>query len=140
MWNRNSSRSKYGNTKMTVDGETYDSKREFLRYQFLKSLEDRGVIKDLRRQVRYELIPKITHDEIVHLKTKDKIVTKTDQLPITYTSDFVYVITETGEERVEDVKINKNLLPKEFELKAKLFFWKYGKKIKLVFKPTDPIE
>lgn len=140
MWNRNSSRSKYGNTKMTVDGETYDSKREFLRYQFLKSLEDRGIIKDLRRQVRYELIPKITHDEIVHLKTKDKIVTKTDQLPITYTSDFVYVITETGEERVEDVKINKNLLPKEFELKAKLFFWKYGKKIKLVFKPTDPIE
>lgn len=132
-------RSKYGNVKVEMDGVTYDSKREAQRAQFLELMVKAGIIKDLQRQVKYELIPKITHEETVRLKTKTKTVVKTDQLPITYTADFEYVVCETGELQTEDVKISPSLLPKEFELKAKLFFWKTGRKIKLIYKPTQSI-
>ena len=50
-------RNKYGNKKTVVDGITFDSRKEAKRYQELKLLEKAGEIKDLRRQVKYELIP-----------------------------------------------------------------------------------
>ena len=50
---------------------------------------------------------------------------------------FVYI--KDGEEIIEDVKISKALIPKEFALKEKIFFWKYGKRIQLVFNANDPI-
>lgn len=48
---------KYANQKITVVGETFDSKREFRRYQELILLQKAGRISDLRRQVPFELIP-----------------------------------------------------------------------------------
>ena len=131
---------KYGNTKVVVDDIVFDSKREYQRYEFLKLMEHGGIVRDLKRQVKYELIPKITHIETVHMKTKDKQVERVDQLPITYTCDFEYVIVETGELITEDVKISKQMIPKEFSLKAKLFFWKTGRKISLVFKPKQDVK
>ena len=129
--------SKYRNRKVEYDGMLFDSKKELKRYIFLKDAEERGVISGLRRQIRYELIPAIKRAEIVHLKTKDKVVERTEQLPITYTCDFCYM---KGEEEVfEDVKPSKSMIPTEFTLKAKLFFWKYGKKIRLIFEPNESI-
>ena len=49
---------KYGNTKVTVDGHTFDSKREYNRYCELKLMERAGLIKDLEMQKKFELIPK----------------------------------------------------------------------------------
>lgn len=49
--------SKYHNKKITVDGQTYDSKKEYLRHKELLLLERAGKIQDLRRQVEYMLIP-----------------------------------------------------------------------------------
>lgn len=50
-------RRKYGNTKITVDGIQFDSKREAARYQELKLLERAGVISFLQRQTKFQLIP-----------------------------------------------------------------------------------
>ena len=51
--------SKYGNRKMTApDGQKFDSVKEYHRYGCLRLLERAGAISNLRRQVKYELIPK----------------------------------------------------------------------------------
>lgn len=130
---------KYHNKRVKIDGMFFDSTKEGERYKFLKLLERLGEITALKRQVRFELIPKITHEEVVHLKTKDKVVTKTDQLPINYTADFTYTIVKTGEEVVEDVKGRKDLYSADVPLRLKLFYWKYGKRVKIVTKARQDI-
>ena len=128
---------RYNHTKVEVNGLKFDSKKEYQRYLILKEAEDKGIITDLRTQVKYELIPAVTEEYVVHLKTKDKIKTRTLQLPITWTADFVYI--KDGEEVVSDVKPSKVLLSDRFVIKEKLFFWKYRKKIQLVYDVNDPI-
>lgn len=124
----NKPKSKYHNETVTVDGVTFDSKGEFLRWNFLKMMERAGEISNLRYHVKYELIPAITEDVVVHLKTKDKIVTKTVQTARYYEADFVYT-NKNGEEVVEDFKGQETEL---FKFKAALFRYKYGKNIKIV--------
>lgn len=130
-------RQKYGNSKVEYQGKSFDSKREMQRYIVLKEAEERGLISDLQTQVVFELVPAITEEYVKHLKTKDKIETRVAQRAILYKADFVYI--KDGEEVVEDVKVAKGLIPKEFALKEKIFFWKYGKRIQLVFNANDPI-
>lgn len=126
---------KYNNTKVEVDGIKFDSKKESQRYLVLKKAQEKGIITNLQRQVRFELIPPIKEEYIVHLKTKDKVATRTLQMAITYTCDFQY--EKDGDIVVEDVKASPKMLPKEFILKEKLFFWKFGKRIKKVYKATE---
>lgn len=109
MWN---GRSKYHAKKTCVDGIVFDSKREADRYLVLKSMEEDGIIENLRRQVRYELIPAFDVDG-KHYR------------PVYYVADFVYV--EDGEEAVEDVK---GMRTDVYRLKSKLFARRYGKVIK----------
>jgi hypothetical protein len=49
--------SKYNSRKTTVDGITFDSKKEARRYLVLKKMEQDGEIKNLRLQVPVELVP-----------------------------------------------------------------------------------
>lgn len=128
---------RYNHTKVEVNGLKFDSKKEYQRYLVLKEAEDKGVITDLRTQVKYELIPAVVEEYIEHLKTKDRVKTRTLQLAITWTADFVYL--KDGEEVVEDVKPSKALLSDRFVIKEKLFFWRYRKKIRLVYNVQDPI-
>lgn len=102
--------SKYHATKVIVDGITFDSKREAKRYQELKLLERAGAIKDLRRQVRYELIPAFDCGG-KHYR------------PATYIADFVYTDCKTSAEVVEDCKGYRTGV---YRLKAKLFAHRYG--------------
>ena len=104
--------SKYHARKTTVDGITFDSRREADRYIVLKGMEEDGAIRDLRRQVRYELIPPFDVDSR-HYR------------PVFYVADFVYV--EDGKEIVEDVK---GMRTDVYRLKSKLFARRYGKAIK----------
>ena len=104
--------SKYHARKTTVDGITFDSRREADRYLVLKSMEEEGAIEDLRRQVRYELIPAFDVDGS-HYR------------PVFYVADFAYV--EDGKEVVEDVK---GMRTDTYKLKAKLFARRYGKVIR----------
>lgn len=109
MW---TGRSKYHAKKTRVDGITFDSKREADRYLVLKSMEEAGTIEDLRRQVRYELVPAFDVDGKRYR-------------PVFYVADFVYV--EDGKEVVEDVK---GMRTDTYRLKSKLFARRYGKNIK----------
>lgn len=121
-------KSKYHNEPVIIDGIRYDSKNEALRHNFLKLMEQAGEISNLRYHVNYELIPAIKEEVIEHLKTKDKVVTKTVQSARYYEADFVY-INKNGEEVVEDFKGQETDL---FIFKAALFRYKYGKPIKIV--------
>lgn len=104
------SKSKYHATKTVVDGITFDSKKEAKRYAELKLLERSGAIRDLRRQVRYELIPAFDVDG-KHYR------------PTSYIADFVYFDTKTGAKVVEDCK---GFRTDVYKLKAKMFAKKYG--------------
>lgn len=130
---------KYNNTKVEFDNIKFDSKREMRRYLVLKEAQERGVITDLELQPKYELIPAIREEYIKHLKTKDKVETRTVQLAITYTADFRY--KKDGVTVVEDVKASPNMaaLDKAFLLKEKMFRYFFGFPIKRVYKETDPI-
>lgn len=109
MWN---GRSKYHAKRTSVDGIVFDSKREADRYLVLKSMEEDGTIEDLRRQVRYELVPAFDVDG-KHYR------------PVFYVADFVYV--EDGKEVVEDVK---GMRTDTYRLKSKLFARRYGMSIR----------
>ncbi len=91
---------KYHNKKITVDGLTFDSKREATRWSELKLLQRAGEIYDLQRQVPYIVIPK-----------------KNKQRETKYIADFRYM--ENGKEIVED---SKGFRTPEYMLKKKLMY------------------
>lgn len=101
---------KYHNRKVTVDGLTFDSLKEASRYEELKLLVRAGEIKDLKRQVPIEIVP------------------KTDKFrAVRYVADFTYTLTRNGQPVVEDVKGMKTDL---YKLKKKLIYWIYGIEIR----------
>ena len=105
-------RNKYGNKKTVLDGITFDSRKEAKRYQELKLLEKAGEIKDLRRQVKYELIP------------SQKINGKVVERKVEYVADFVYL--QNGDIVVEDTK---GIRTKDYIIKRKLMLYVWGIKI-----------
>lgn len=107
---------KYHNRKvMTSDGNTHDSRKEAVRWEYLKRLESGGKIKDLKRQVEYILIP--TQKETVNGKIK------TVERAVTYIADFVYIDTETNKTVVED---SKGYRTREYIIKRKLMRYILG--------------
>lgn len=128
---------KYNNKKVEYNGILFDSKKEKDRFVFLKEAEEQGLISNLQRQVKFELLPAIKEKYIKHLKTKEKECERTVQLAISYTCDFQY--DKDGVVVVEDIKPSPALIPKEFVLKEKLFRYKYGFSIKRVYKPNEKI-
>lgn len=134
---------KYHNQKVEFEGITFDSKREKERYEYLKSLVEENKIYALSVHPKWELIPKITEDYEIQLKTKKKKKTRTLQQPITYTADFEYYYDTFKKiiHVVEDVKPSPKIpLPKEFILKKKLMFWKYGIEVKIVYDSKEKVE
>lgn len=117
---------KYNNTKITLDGITFDSKHESNRYLELKLLERAGTITDLRLQVKFELIPaQYAPDEVKVLKSgKEKIVKgKCLERECSYIADFVYTDLRTGKTVVED---SKGMRTPEYVIKRKLLRYRYG--------------
>ncbi|MDD2978302.1 DUF1064 domain-containing protein [Aquabacterium sp.] len=82
---------KYRNKKVTIDGITFDSKRESERYQELKALASRNLIEDLRHQVPFELAPGVRFSDEKRAKPA-----------LRYVADFAYQLD--GRLVVEDVK------------------------------------
>lgn len=109
--------SKYNSKKTVVDGQKFDSKKEARRYQELLLLEKAGVIKDLRMQVKFTLIP----------AQRDEATGKVVERECSYKADFVY--DEDGKTVVEDVK---GFRTKEYIIKRKLMMWRYGIRIREV--------
>lgn len=130
-------RNKYGNTRFFADNQKWDSKKEYQRYLVLKDAEKKGAINNLRRQVKFELLPPVTEEFVEHLKTKDKVKQKVIQRCVSFIADFTY---QKGDELiVEDVKISKSLLPKEYILKKKMMLALLGIKVKESFSVNDAI-
>ena len=103
---------KYKNKKVEYDGIKFDSIKEKNRYIGLKQMEKLGIIKNLQRQVKYELQPSF--------KFNGKTIRS-----INYIADFVYIQDDI--EIIEDVK---GIRTKEYLLKKKMFIYKYQKEIK----------
>ena len=89
--------SKYRNEKVTIDGETFDSKGEAERYRQLKLLERARVIQSVGRQPRFVLV--VNAQQVCE-----------------YRADFAYF--ENGRQVIEDFK---GFITPEFRLKRKLF-------------------
>lgn len=100
---------KYGNHKIIVDGIKFDSKLEAHRYMELKLLEKAKIIKELKLQVPFELIPSY--------KKNGKTIRA-----IKYIADFVYYDNEKKQQVIEDTKGMKT---KEYMLKKKIFEYRY---------------
>lgn len=121
-------KNKYNNKKFTdSDGNKWDSERERKRYLELLEKEKNGEIYDLQRQVEFILLPAVKVEERHKKKVRGKEVVyykeKEIQKPIKYFADFTYIAD--GKCVVEDVKISPKMLPKEYSLKKKLFFYFY---------------
>lgn len=100
--------SKYHAKKCTVGETTYDSKKEAKRGQELEYLNKIGVIKNLERQVKFELQPAYTNNQGKKIR------------PITYIADFVY--EKNGKKIVEDTK---GFRTDKYRIKKKIFEYKY---------------
>lgn len=107
---------KYHNRKIVREGETYDSVKEYRRAKELELLEKGGVIKDLKRQVRFEIIPSQRGED-------GKVVERA----VTYVADFVYF--EGGKLVVEDTKGYRT---KDYIIKRKLMRYLLGINIREV--------
>ena len=125
---------KYGNKKVTKNGNTYDSRKEARRHSELLLLERAGAIRNLETQVKFELIPAqyetIETGEFYKIGAK-KGQPKTKRIcieqSVDYYADFVY--EENGEKVVEDAK---GFRTKDYIIKRKLMLHEYGIRIKEV--------
>lgn len=119
-------KSKYGNKKYEVDGIKFDSKREANRYRELKVFEKAKLIKDLKLQVPFELIPKQPLLKPFLLKNGK---TKRHFSSISYVADFTYIDCDTGDYVVEDAK---GFETDVFKLKEKMMLYFHNIQIRKV--------
>lgn len=117
-------RSKYGAEKIEIAGVTFDSKKEARRWYELKILEEAGEIKNLRRQVKFELIPAQCEPDIIGKRGGVK-KGRTIEQAVNYIADFVYE-DQNGKTVVEDTKGVKT---DTYIIKRKLLLYFYGIKI-----------
>lgn len=116
---------KYHNRKVSFLGKTFDSKIEAERYLFLKQAEKQGVIKDLKTQVPYVLIPK---QEVNGKKFRE----------CSYIADFVY--QKNGKMVIEDVKgYCEGTAYAVFKIKQKLMAYKYKTEVREITKASEGI-
>ena len=121
MWNVN----KYGNKKVTVGNETFDSTKEYRRFSELKLLARAGKVKDIQRQVKFVLIPTQREPDTIGIRGGVKQGSVIEQ-ECAYIADFVYV-NDKGETVVEDTKGFKT---KDYIIKRKLMLYVHGIRIK----------
>lgn len=112
---------KYNAQKVTIGVETFDSKAEATRWAELMFRQKAGQISNLRRQVRYDLIP------------PQKKPSGGTERAIYYIADFVY--QQNGKEIVEDVKGYRNPQSAgyaKFVIKRKLMLYLHGIEVREV--------
>ena len=111
---------KYRNRKVkTSDGIVHDSIKELRRWKELQLLERAGKIKDLKRQVKFVLIPAQREQGAIGKRGGIK-QGKLLERECSYIADFVYTDTKTGKMVVEDTKGFKT---KDFIIKRKLMLY-----------------
>lgn len=122
--------SKYRSRKVHRNGTVYDSRAEARRGAELALLERAGEIRNLRRQVPYELVPAQREPDTIGALGAvhaGRVIEKA----VGYVADFVYEerIADGWREVVEDVKGFKT---HDYIIKRKLMLWRYGIRIREV--------
>lgn len=103
---------KYRNQPVTVEGLRFDSKKEARRWIELSAIAKLGGIKNLRRQVRWDLV--VNGIKVSH-----------------YTADFVYE-TLDGAIVVEDTKSEATAQDRSYAIRKRLMAALYGIQIREV--------
>lgn len=117
---------KYRNHKVRKSGLTFDSKKEHKRYNELLLLQQAGEIANLRRQVKFVLIP--TQREPSKIGTRGGVKKgKLLERECAYIADFVYI--QNGKTVVEDTK---GVRTKDYVIKRKLMLYTQGIRIREV--------
>ena len=120
-------KNKYTAVKTEAHGKIFDSAHEAERYGELTLKERAGEIHDLKRQVKYVLIPAKREPDRTGPRG-GKIKGKVIERETAYIADFVYK-TKDGTEIVEDAKGYRE---KSYKLKRKLMLAVHGINIKEV--------
>lgn len=110
---------KYHNKKVIYKGIKFDSIKERDWYMVLENYVRNGRIKELKRQVSFELIPTY--------KINNRTVRK-----MQYIADFTYITTNDNKLHIVDIKGSKNTITEAFKIKKKLFEYKYGVEIEII--------
>lgn len=118
-------KTKYRNRKITRDGETFDSIKEYRRWCELKLLERAGKIANLKRQVKFVLIPS-QYETVTDAQTGKLVKGKCIERECAYIADFVYMDKVKGTGVVEDTK---GFRTREYIIKRKMMLYKYGVRI-----------
>lgn len=109
--------SKYNAKKVEYQGEIFDSKFECTYYAYLQELVKKGEIKNLQRQVKYELLPRQVNE-----------IGKFKYHPVEYKSDFEYDDVQGVHHTVD----TKGFKTADFRIKQKLFYYKTNREIECV--------
>lgn len=112
--------SKYHAKRVESDGQWFDSRKELNRYRELALMERTGKIRNLRRQVRYQLIPSQRGPDITGPRGGTKRGSVLEK-GVSYVADFVY--ERDGETIVEDTK---GVRTEAYIIKRKLMLWVHG--------------
>ena len=114
---------KYKNKKvMTSDGIWHDSKREARRWEELLLLFKAGYIMDLKRQVKFVLIPTQRGEDTIG-KRGVHYPGKVIERECAYIADFVYWDLKNAKQVVEDAK---GVRTPEYKIKRKLMLYIHG--------------
>lgn len=108
-------RSKYGNKKVKVDGITFDSALEARYYKHLKLLKEQRIVEDFELQPKFVLLDKFKKNGKTYRA-------------ITYIADFKVKYSD-GNIEVVDVK---GMVTQQFELRRKLFEYRYPYELKVI--------
>ena len=108
-------KNKYNAKKVEYQGMKFDSAFELKCWQYLEELASEGKIKDLNRQIKFELLP-----------------ANSVYRALTYVADFTFYVNDRY--IVADAK---GLVLPEFKIKQKIFFDKYGNQIYIFKKMSD---
>ena len=133
--------SKWHNTPCEYNGIKFDSHKERDRYIFLKSLQDKGVISELKCQPRFTICPEVYEEREVTYETKKLKVQKTVVKKVKianaryYYADFQYVFN--GNTIVEDVKSDPKNLTDLYLTKKDLVRYFYRIEVIEIYNPTS---
>lgn len=123
-------KSKYHSKKVTVNGETFDSKREYNRWCELRLLERAGKIRGLQRQVKFELLPAQYRTVATRTGQKRQCVERA----VSYIADFVYKeqLLPDSEFCVTVVEDTKGFRTADYIIKRKLLLYMHDIRIREV--------
>ena len=123
-------KSKYHSKKVTINGETFDSKKEANRWCELRLLERAGKIRGLQRQVKFELLPAQYRLVATQKGQKRQCVERA----VSYIADFVYTeqLYQGGDFCVTVVEDTKGFRTADYILKRKMMLFFHDIRIREV--------